>query len=147
EQIGRNAARVVPVFAKTEKAIAIILSLWRIAEPHLPVDKVFALAFGAGRGIDLPIPFALRRVAMIRALAHYQPPDHSVLNRLASLPPLIGACSLGANLKHTAARDHFFVNALCFLDGMSHRLFEIDILPLVHRFDGNAPVPMIGSSY
>src|SRR5205809_272003 len=69
EKISRDAPGIVPVLAKAEEAIGVKLSLRRLAKPHLPVDKIFALTFRSCRGIDLPVPFSLRRVAMIRALA------------------------------------------------------------------------------
>src|ERR1700716_3115895 len=48
EKVGGDAARIIPVLAEAEEAIAIIGALRRRAEPRLPIDVVVALAVRTG---------------------------------------------------------------------------------------------------
>src|SRR5271165_6957781 len=58
EQVGGNAARVIPILAKTEIAVSIPWSGRRRPQPHLPVDIILALAVRPGCLFNRPVPFA-----------------------------------------------------------------------------------------
>src|SRR6266849_3681980 len=98
-----------------------------VAEPHLPIHEIGPVAVRSRGGIDRPVPLALVGVAVVRALAHQEPADHSVLHRLARLPPLVGAGGLGAHLQHAAGLLHSRGDALRFLDGMGDRLLQVHV--------------------
>src|SRR5215475_15534444 len=100
EQIGRDAARVIPILAESEKTIRVIRSLWSVSKPHLPINKIFSFCFWAGSSVDFPIPFTADRVSVVGALAHKQLADHSILDCLSRFPPLIRACRLRTYLQH-----------------------------------------------
>src|SRR5690349_18900034 len=65
EEIRCNATGIIPVFTETEEAIGAVvfcpITLGGVTQPHLPVDKVFALAIRTRAGIDIPVPLTLNR--------------------------------------------------------------------------------------
>src|SRR5260370_21667920 len=99
----------MPNFLELEGPVGVILAVGRVAQPHLPIDVVVAFAIRARIGVDVPIPFAVSRVPMIRALAQYHLTDHTVLDGLFGLPPLIRAGRLGAYLEHPARLLYSFI--------------------------------------
>src|SRR5262245_44232289 len=143
EEVGRDAARIVPVFAEAEEAVGVEIPFRGAAQPHFPVDVIIAFALGPGVRIDLPVPFTFDRVAMIGPLAHYQLADHPVLDGLAGLPPLVAGGRLRADL-HDAVRGLCrLIKPLGLLDGASHGLFAINVLAGLHRLDGDRRVPVV----
>ena len=106
EQVGGDAARVIPILAEAEEAVGIEGALGRWAQPHLPVDVVVALAVGAGCLVDGPVPFAFHRVAVVGALAHDHLADHAVGDGLLGLPPLVGGGGLRAHLQDALGLLH-----------------------------------------
>ena len=58
EQIGGNAARVVPIFPEAKVSVGVEGALGRGAEPALPVD-----VFGCAFGVNVIVPLAEQRVA------------------------------------------------------------------------------------
>ena len=58
EQVGGDAARIVPILAEAEEAVRVEGTLGSRAQPHLPIDVVLTLAVGARFGFDRPVPFA-----------------------------------------------------------------------------------------
>src|SRR5206468_10113948 len=103
EEVGGGPPGIVPVLAEAEEAVGVPWPRGSVAEPHLPVHEIVPLAVGARGGIDRPVPLALVGVAVVRALAHQELAGHPVLDRLARLPPLVGAGGLRADLEHAAA--------------------------------------------
>ena len=65
EQVGRDAAGIIPILAETEEAIGIKGALRRRPQPRLPIDVVVTLAVGPGTRINVPVPFAFHAVAKI----------------------------------------------------------------------------------
>src|SRR5581483_5368027 len=144
EQVGRNAARVVPVLAEAEETVCVVRALRRRTEPHVPVNVIVALPLRAGVLSNRPVPFALDRIAVVRPLAHQQLSDHAVLDRLAGLPPLIARSRLRADLDDTVGSFGGLVKTLRLLDRFGHRLFAVDILARLHRLNRNRRMPVVG---
>ncbi len=57
--------------------------------------------------------------------------------------PLIGGCGLRAYLQHAPRLFHRGRELLGFLDGVAHRLFEVNIFAAIHGFERDLGVPMI----
>src|SRR5262249_13091257 len=55
EQVGGDAAGVIPIFPEPEETVGVVLAGRRVAEPHLPVNVVIPLAVGAGVRVNSPI--------------------------------------------------------------------------------------------
>src|SRR5580704_8782094 len=145
EQIGGDAAGVIPIFPEAEEAIAIIGTLRRRAEPGLPVDVVVALALRTGFGVDRPavVPLAADRVAMVGALAHDHLADHAVGNGLARLPPLVAGSGLRSDLENALGLFYRVDQLLDLLVGVAHGLLEVHILAVIHGVESDLGVPVV----
>jgi hypothetical protein len=115
------------------------------AQPHVPVEVVFALAVRPGFFIDGPavVPLAAEGVAVIGALAHDHLAYHAVGNRLLGLPPDVGRSGLRAHLQDAFGLLDRVHQLMRFLVGVSHGLFEVDVLALVHGVHRDLGVPVV----
>src|SRR6185312_573790 len=93
-QVGRNAARVIPVLTESKETVCVERPLWSRPQPLLPVDVQISCRVRPGAGIDRPVPIALRIVAAIRTLASHHFAQHSGMNRFPNLVPAIPGCAL-----------------------------------------------------
>jgi len=82
EEVGGDAARIIPPFAEVEIAVRFPFALGRGAQEALPVDVVVAFGAGSGAGPDLPVPLALYGIAVGRTLAHDEFADGSLGHQL-----------------------------------------------------------------
>ena len=144
EEVGGDPARVVPVLPEAEEAVGVPGPGGCVAQPHLPVHEVVALSVRSRVRIDRPVPLSLVGVAVVGALAHEQLADHPVLDGLASLPPLVGAGRLRADLQHAAGLLHGGREVLGLFHRVGDGLLEVDVLVLAHRLEGHAGVPVVG---
>ena len=121
------------------------LRFWRRTEPLLPVDIVLALAVGTRFGVDRPVPFAFFRVAVIGTLAHQHLSEHAVGDRLSCLAPLVTGRRLRTDLQDALRLFDGIDKPFRFVDGVAHRLLEIDVFACVHRGESDRRVPVIRS--
>src|SRR5882724_9302821 len=52
KQIGRDAARIVPILPETEEAVGIVRPFGRGPKPHGPVDMIVPLAIRSRSGVN-----------------------------------------------------------------------------------------------
>ena len=141
EEVGRDAARVVPVLAPPEVPRRIPVTLRRVADERLPVE-----VGRIGVGIDLVVPLvaALRAVAPEAARRPDHLADQPVLDRLLRLVEVIERGVLAADLQDAAARLDVLGDLARLVHRVGHRLLEVDVLAGLERRHRVGVVPVIG---
>ena len=140
EEIGGDAAGIVPVLAPAEVALGIERPLRGRAEEGFPVERLLG-----GLGVDgvVPLP-ALIPVAPEAAGRPHHLAEQAVGDRLLGLPEVIHRGVLAADLEHAAGRFHHLGDLLRLLDRVGHRLFEVDVLAVAQRLHRVGVMPVIG---
>ena len=140
EEIGGDAARIVPVLAPAEVALGIERALRRRAEKRLPVERLL------GRlGIDGVVPLAAQ--VLVPAETAGRPHDlanQPVVDHFLRFPEVIHRRVLASDLQDPAARLDDLGDLACLVDGVGHRLLEVHVLALAQRFHRLRVVPVIG---
>ena len=111
EQIGRDAAGVIPIFAEAEIAVGAEGAFGRRAEEAFPVD-----VFGRAFGIDGVVPFAVIAVARVGSLAEQDLAEQSLLDDFARFEGLRLGGVLAADLHHATVRLDVLGEDLGLLD-------------------------------
>ncbi len=81
---------------------------------------------------------------MVAALAHQHLSDRAIGDCFFGFVPLVGRRGLRAHLEHALGLLHRRRELLGLLDGVAHRLLDVDILTVIHRLHCNLSVPMVG---
>src|SRR5262249_61293202 len=121
EEVGGDAARIVPVFAPAEETVFVERSFPCVPEKGLPINR---LLVGLFVGVNLVvIPLADRRIARVARAGPERLADQAALNHFARFPVLNVGQMLAADLKLQARRFDSTGENARLLEGLSHRLF------------------------
>ena len=123
EEVGRQAARVVPEEPPLEEAAQVEVARRRPADEALEVHGL-----GRGVGRDRVVPGAGRGVAVEATLDERHLADPPALDQLARLLRAAHAHVLAADLEHLAALIGGGDERLALLPGVGHRLLDVDVL-------------------
>ena len=147
EQVGGNAAGIIPILAETEESVSIIRALTSRTQPHFPIQVIVPFAIRTSIWFNRVIPFAFNRIAMVGPLAQQHLSQHAISNRLLRLVPLVSRCGLRAHLHHSLRFLNRIHQPLHFRNRVAHRLFAIDVFACVHRRQCNRSMPVVWSGH
>ncbi len=142
QQIGRDAARVVPVQAPLIEPVGIPRLFGCAFEESLPVGIGFARV---GGNLVAPRRIVVQRIAIPERANIVHLADHSLCDHFLGLDVQRIAAILGAHLHHLAGLLRGLHHLESFFDGVRERFLDVDIFASLDRRHEHRIVQMFGS--
>ena len=138
QEVGADSSREVPVLAPAEETLTAERLGRGIAQKAIPVDRRWA-----GLLIDVVLPDTVGVIRRVAGLRHDDRPGQAAGNHPASLLVRRIRYPLAADLQNPSrfARHGSYLPSL--VDGLRHRLLEVDVLAGAHRVNRHLRMPVV----